>query len=198
MHPTEIEKIFDEELIGNSDQEVILRTYNRLSARIVENLIQKHSLAIDDKTRKMIADILYAQSRLCYFQALTDKTAKGIGSNNIAEAVNLFKVWLGATSYLYENYDALVSEGFRQTCSKEIIEQHKELVVKKYMVHQIDSSKGILFVEPGDYGMMDNLFNVVMRFILGHDVFLSYMDEFNLALKTLREYQVGLSGFKLS
>lgn len=192
MIEKEIQDILGNELATKDPQEALLDTYYLIAIKILNRLFKSVALP-GEEIWKIIRKTTYARSRLCYFKVLDHRSTQNVKIATLTEVVSLYKIWLETMDYFRDKYSSFSYEELDKVWPEEAIVRFRNLVAKKYKQHehQFQTTK-TLAIEIQDFELMNETFNWIQELILGKELFIQYLEEFNKALETLRLLQAEL------
>ncbi len=190
MTAQEIQDIFVRELENHGIREALMNTYYQISLEILAKLARP---LLDGERWETLLAVSFSQSRLSLFLVISGSQA-GVSvavlqKKNLEDAVYVFECGLKATTYLYDNFDELDAQEFKEKWTKDQVLEIKNFLAERYQKLKQELEKETLVVKTQEFTLVQNMFVWLQVALLGMETFATYAAEFNASLPALRSFQ---------
>jgi hypothetical protein len=188
MTEKEIQDIFHLEMERHEDARIaLMNTQHSISSAIFQRLVRPK---LNDGDWELLLSVSYVKSRLSLFLNIPGNSQVVLVKKQLEDALYTYERWLTVTKYLHDNFDNLDSSEFKENCTKDGLLKMKEYIETKYagLKHEF-AQKDLLSLDHNEFVAMDQLFTWFQRLLAGKEIFMAYIQEFNVALPILRKYQ---------
>lgn len=191
MTELEVQKIFTEQLTGQSTHDGLTGAYYVISLGVLEKWAKPWT---ELKSWELLKNNAYAKSSLCLFLSIKPGTDFVMSETHLVDLLFIYRHWLAVMSYLDENYATIDSPRFKKIWRLPALLDLRDIVNERCREYESQfSERGIVCFRVREWLVADQVFNTLYLVILGEDLFTEFHQEINQALGILRKFQKELT-----
>ena len=196
MNEQKIREIFFKHLTDNQLGKALIETRKEISEELLIDALSGQTM--DKEELELILRINDAHGRIGYF---TPHLTIEIDTSQPAyfqHFIFIYNVWKELMTYMYDHYDSIRSEKFKEENARPIFKWIAEKIAEDIEAYGLEfASTGSIVVRQQQFLMIEQAFEVAMnRVLLGEEVYKCFTKRSDEAFIILRKYQHELTNLQ--